>query len=99
MRIILPGDKRVAILERLEKFFKKLSCTIRDFASLIETLNSICRTVPYGRIYLRDFKREKFLACIASNDDYNVRMTIYSSLLPDFRWWVEKLRSSPPKLL
>lgn len=91
--ITLPEDKRMATLELLEKYSKKRSCKIRNFASLIEILNSICCAVSYGKVYLRDFEREKFLACVASNDDYDARMTICSSLLSDFKWWINKLCS------
>lgn len=95
MSIILPEDKRLATLKSLEKYSRKRSCKIRNFASLIGSLNSICKAVPYGKIYLKDFEREKFLACVASNEDYDARMTICPSLLPDFRWWINKLLSPP----
>ncbi|XP_026828475.1 uncharacterized protein LOC113562666 [Ooceraea biroi] len=95
MTISLPKDKRIVILEHLRKFFNKQSCKIRDFARLIGTLNSICRTVAYGFVYIRDFERKKFLACIDSNNDYDVRMMLPTSLQPDFRWWLHRLRSPP----
>ncbi|EZA55557.1 hypothetical protein X777_03811 [Ooceraea biroi] len=95
MTISLPEDKRIVILEHLRKFFNKQSCKIRDFARLIGTLNSICRTVAYGFVYIRDFERKKFLACIDSNNDYDVRMMLPTSLQPDFRWWLHRLRSPP----
>lgn len=64
MSITLPEDKRLAILKRLEKLSRKRSCKIRKFASLIGILNSICRAVPYGRVYLIR-KREIFsLRCL-----------------------------------
>lgn len=61
MSITLPENKRLAIIDRLDKFSGKQFCTIRYFASLIGTLNSICRTVSYGTVYVRDFERQNSL--------------------------------------
>ncbi|XP_026830886.1 uncharacterized protein LOC113563439 [Ooceraea biroi] len=95
MTISLPEDKRIVILEHLRKFSNKQSCKIRDFARLIGTLNSIGRTVTYGFVYIRDFERQKFLACLNSNNDYDARMMLPTSLQADFKWWLHKLRSPP----
>lgn len=95
MIITLPEDKRLAIIDRVERYSNKQYCKIRDFASLIGTLNSICRTVSYGTVYVRDFERQKFVACFESNDDYDARMIFSPSLQPDFKWWLDKLRSPP----
>lgn len=95
MSISLPEDKRSTLIDRLERFSTKRSCKIRDFASLIGSLNSICRTISYGTIYIRDFERQKFLACLESNDDYDSQMSLPSSLHSDFEWWLTRLRTPP----
>lgn len=90
---MLPEGKRLAILKRLKSYSVKQSCKIRDFASLIGSLNSICRTVAYGPIYIRNFERQKFLVCVDSKDNYDAQMRLCSELQPDFQWWIRKLQS------
>lgn len=95
MSVILPEDKRLTLIDRIIKFSKKNTCQIRKFASLIGYLTSICQVVPYGTLYIRNFERQKFLACKKSDNDYDAKMTLCSSLQSDFNWWLEKLRSPP----
>lgn len=59
MSISLPEDKRLSLIDRLEGFSSKKSCKIRDFASLIGTLNSICWTVSYGTIYIYEISKDR----------------------------------------
>lgn len=95
MEITLPEEKRLTIIERLKRYSVKQSCKIRDFASLIETLNSICCTIPYGSVYMKNFERQKFLACVDSKDNYDARMRLCPTLQADFQWWLHKLQSPP----
>ncbi|XP_011883838.1 PREDICTED: uncharacterized protein LOC105570987 [Vollenhovia emeryi] len=95
MSIELPEDKRLANLQRIKKFSKMKSCKIRQFASLIGSLISICRATPYGFLYTRDFEREKFWACREYDNDFDKTMRLPSSLQPDFKWWSNTLRCSP----
>ena len=53
MRISLADEKRIALRMRTEKFRQKSSCRISDFASLIASLVSACRAVPYGMLYTK----------------------------------------------
>lgn len=42
---------------------------------------------------MRDFERQKFLACVNSDNDYNARLRLCSTLQSDFQWWLYKLKS------
>ena len=96
MVISLPEDKRLALLQKLNYLSTQKACKIRDFASLIGSLVSICRAVPYGFLYTRSFERQKFLACRDSENDYNAKMPLPLSLKEDFLWWLRTL--SRPKV-
>lgn len=95
MSITLPEEKRLINLQRIKDFSKIKSCKIRQFASLIGSLISICRAIPYGLLYTRDFEREKFRACCKYGDDFDRTMRLPSSLQPDFSWWINTLSHLP----
>lgn len=95
MNIILPDNKRLTLIERIKNFSVKNTCQIRKFASLIGSLNSICQAVPYGALYIRNFEKQKFLACKQSDGNYDATMTLCPSLQSDFKWWLNKLHSPP----
>lgn len=61
MLIELTESKRDKVTSLIKKFSNK-RCKIRDFASFVGTLSSYCITVKYGKVYLKDLEREKFLA-------------------------------------
>lgn len=89
MSIILPNDKRLALKKRVELFANKSVCKIRNFASLIGSLVSVCRAILYGKVYIRDLEREKFYAIEKSNDNYDANMHL--SKYSDYDWWIKKL--------
>ena len=45
MSLFLPENKRLALLDSLKRFVHLKSCKIRDFASLIGSLISVCKCV------------------------------------------------------
>jgi len=61
-------------------------CSIREFASFIGSLVSVCPAVQYGLLYTKRFEREKFLALVNNNEDYSAKMDISLHLQEDFRW-------------
>ncbi|XP_067213058.1 uncharacterized protein [Linepithema humile] len=93
MFIYLPEDKRITLAARVLSFLSKSETKIRDFASFIGALIFVCRAVPYGLLYVRDFESLKFQACENSGDNYEAHMTLPSNLVSDFKWWVHTLAS------
>lgn len=75
MTIELPKEKKEKTEKLIEKFTKKESCIIRDFAAFIGTLGSCCPTLKYGWVHMKNFEREKFLALKTSNNNFEARMT------------------------
>jgi len=70
---------------------QKSRCSIRDFASMIGSLISVCPAVQYGLLYTKKFEREKFLALVRCNEDFSAFMEIPSHLQSDFTWWINVL--------
>lgn len=65
----------------------KSKCSIKDFASLIGSLISVCPAVQYGLLHTKLFEREKFLALRKNNDNYSSFMSLPNHLKKDFDWW------------
>ena len=91
MSIILPEVKRLSLLNRVKRFSFLKKCKLRDFASLIGSLISACRAVPYGFLYTRGFERENYLACLDSENNYNAKISLPRRLQEDFLWWISIL--------
>lgn len=73
---------------KIDKFRVMKQCRIREFASFVGTLSSCCSTLKYGRVYIRSFGRERFLALERNNDNFEAMM-LSPELKEDFDWWNE----------
>jgi ribonuclease HI len=91
MTISLPLSKRQSLIEKISVFRRKQKCTIRAFANLIGTITSVCPAVKYGWLYTKNFEREKYLALLHSQGNYDAFMRIPKNLLSDFDWWLKSL--------
>ena len=91
MTVGLPADKRSSVLHQVQLFSTLSSCVIRDFASLLGTLNFCCQAIPYGRVYLKRLERLRFLALLHANQDFDARMRLPLSLHHEFLWWSNAL--------
>lgn len=87
MTLQLPIEKINKILKLLNSIKHKESIIIRDFAKFIGTLTASCPAVAYSWVYTKHFEREKYLALLKSNDNYNCRMSLKKYLQEDFAWW------------
>nr|CAH7764024.1 unnamed protein product [Callosobruchus chinensis] len=87
MSISLPVNKQIRIKKLINKFQKKKTCIIRDFAKLVGTLVSCCSAIPYSWLYIKSFEREKYIALRANKDCYNAKMSLNAALVDDFIWW------------
>lgn len=87
--IAIPPGKRNRLLVLARNISQKLQCFIREFASMIESLISVCPAVQYGFLYTKRFEKEKFLALEAHSGTYNGKMLISPILSEDFVWWIK----------
>lgn len=86
--IAIPPSRRTKLLELTTSLAHKSRSSIREFASFIGSLVSVCPAVQYGLLYTKRFEREKFLALVRNNEDYSARMDISSDFQEDFKWWI-----------
>ncbi|XP_018359011.1 PREDICTED: uncharacterized protein LOC108758512 [Trachymyrmex cornetzi] len=70
------------------------SCKIREFANLIGTLVAACHGVNYGWVYLKTLEREKILALIYNQNDYDQKMEISEQVRTDLNWWKRNIQQS-----
>lgn len=62
--ISVPPQRRIKLLSMISLFSTRTTCRIRDFASMIGSLISICPAVQYGLLYTKEFERSKFFGLI-----------------------------------
>lgn len=72
----------------ISAFSTRSKCRIKDFASMIGSLISVCPAVQYGFLYTKTFEREKLLALTRTVKNYTAKLDVSSHLSDDFRWWI-----------
>ncbi|KYN29087.1 hypothetical protein ALC57_01488 [Trachymyrmex cornetzi] len=92
--ISIPPSRRKKLWHLTENLAQKSTCAIREFASLIGSLVSVCPAIQYGLLYTKALEREKFLALVNNNEDYSKFMRLPSHLQADFSWWTSILNDT-----
>lgn len=100
MTIELPLEKREKILCLVKDFEKMRYCKIRDFARFVGILTAACPAIAYGWVYQKLFERQKFLALLLNNINFDSIMYLPELLRDDFLWWKNNimLLSNPIRL-
>lgn len=94
MILQLPNSKRIKLLNKINSILKQKTISIRDFASFLGSLCSVCPGISYGWLYTKELEREKFLALKSNDDDYEQIMSVSSTLRPDLLWWANHIMIS-----
>ncbi|XP_018375483.1 PREDICTED: uncharacterized protein LOC108769154 [Trachymyrmex cornetzi] len=92
--VCLPNDKKRRLSSLIDKFMQMRSCKIRESANLIGTLVAASPGVNYGWIYLKTLEREKILALIYNQNDYDQKMEISEQVRTDLNWWKRNIQQS-----
>ncbi|OXU27170.1 hypothetical protein TSAR_005435, partial [Trichomalopsis sarcophagae] len=79
----LPLNKRKVLLDCIESVRSKRRCSILDFAKLIGRLVAACPAVEYGVVYTKALERVKTIALVKNEFNYNEKMSVPKSILPD----------------
>lgn len=87
MTLELPETKRQLILSIIKKFKTLQSCTIREFAQFVGNITAACPAVQYGWAYSKGFERQKYLALLKTEGNYDAKMRLSATLRSDFVWW------------
>ncbi|XP_057327400.1 uncharacterized protein LOC130668903 [Microplitis mediator] len=90
----LPELKRLKILELVKTMRKKKECKIRDLAKFIGNLIAACPAIKYGWLYTKAFERDKYLALVENENDYEGKVQLKENLTEDFAWWEKNILSS-----
>ncbi|XP_057337594.1 uncharacterized protein LOC130675769 [Microplitis mediator] len=85
--IELTDAKKEHIKNLVAEFKIGTICKIREFATLLGTLNAACPAVAYGLSHCKKLERQKFLDLIVNDGDYDGKMVIKSYLERDLIWW------------
>lgn len=89
----LPSDKRQRIFKLVNEFLLKSECKIREFAQCIGILVSACPAVKYGWLYTKSMEREKYLAILKTEGDYDRIMSITATVKLELNWWRKNILS------
>ncbi|XP_057335443.1 uncharacterized protein LOC130674191 [Microplitis mediator] len=90
----LPELKRLKILELVKTMRKKKEYKIRDLAKFIGNLIAACPAIKYGWLYTKAFERDKYLALVENENDYEGKVQLKENLTEDFAWWEKNILSS-----
>ncbi|XP_070529823.1 uncharacterized protein [Cardiocondyla obscurior] len=92
--IAIPPDRRTHLLKLTSAFLSKKSCKIREFASFIGSLVSVCPAVLYGILHTKLLERVKFRALLDADDNFNAQMTLPVSIREDLIWWKDNFEDN-----
>jgi len=81
-QLILPQEKLQRLLEAVEVWIRKRSCTRRELESLIGTLQHACKVIKPGRVFLR---RLIARLSVAKASHHHIRLN--REFKEDLMWW------------
>ena len=93
MTLSVPTKKEIALKSLVARMRKKASCSIREFARFLGSLSACCPAIPYSWAYTKQFERDKYLALLCNNNNYDALMTLYPRTV-EFDWWESHLGCS-----
>ncbi|KAL7295514.1 hypothetical protein TKK_0011159 [Trichogramma kaykai] len=86
MQVELPKEK-ISKIRNIVDLKLNQSIKIRQFAKILGYLVSCCPGTNYGWVYTKSSEREKFLALLTQNNDYNSKMIINQKIMTELNWW------------
>jgi len=89
--VSLPPDTQSRLLRTCLSLSCATSSSLRQWTSFIGLLNFACRTLIYGRLYIKRFERLAYLGYLLHPHDMDGSISLPPSLQPDFRWWLAHL--------
>lgn len=96
-RLELTEKKKLQIMNITNQFQEGNCYKIRDIAKVIGILTAACSAVAYGSIYCKRIERQKFLALLLNDNDYEGKIYINKTMSDDLVWWKEnsQIASNP----
>lgn len=87
MTLELTEQKRKSLLSLIKQYKSIKTCKIRDIAQFVGNITAACPAIQYGWLYSKGFERQKYLALLRSEGDYEAKMSLSTVLKQDFDWW------------
>lgn len=98
MIIELPHLKKDQLIQKITLCLSKENWKIREVASVIGLLIAACPAVPYGILYTKILEREKVLALLINDQDFEQKMTLSNSARADLLWWKDTIPTAFQKI-
>ena len=86
-KVYLPDEKVEKILISCAEMLNSKTCKIRTVAHLIGLFTSAKNAIRLSPLLYRYLNRDKIHALAASNNDYEVFMTLSGEAKNEIRWW------------
>lgn len=90
----MPADKRRNIIELVTKFTKLQPCSIRELARFIGILVATSPALKYAWVYTKILERQKFLALLKHNNNYEAKINLPNIILEDLNWWLSNVNTA-----
>lgn len=91
MTVAIPMEKREKLLEAVRSLLKdvydKKPLKIRKLASTIGLMISSLLAIPYGKAHYRTLEFERDRGLLDSGRDFDAKIVLSWSVLPDLEWW------------
>lgn len=87
LSVELTNKRKDNVIQLLESFEPNKKYKIRQVAHLIGVLVSCCPGVAYGNIYCKRLERNKWLALLVNNNDFEAYIKINERMQEDLCWW------------
>lgn len=94
MRLELPKEKKLKIVQNSLEFLNSSKNSIERLAELIGILISACPAVQYGQLYTRQLEMEKIVALANSNQNFSTKIHITDEARQDIQWWIGNINNS-----
>ena len=91
MTIALTGDKKAKVKANCKILLPKTNTTITELAQLVGTLVSCLPGVQFGKLHYMTLEIEKNVALRKHKGQYEVQLTLPSSLKDELSWWIENM--------
>lgn len=85
--IELTDHKKEQIKSLLTEFRAGTTYKIRQIATLLGVLNAACPAVAYGLCHCKKLEREKYVALLLNDGNYDGYMTLSVNVEEDLAWW------------
>ena len=91
MLLELPKKKQAKLTKKMLILRIQSECRIRELAQLVGTMTATCQAIRYSWLHSKSFERQRYLALLKNQGDYNTKMHLSSSLQVDFNWWLNAI--------